>query len=341
MKKTTIALAVAIASLSSVAYAAQPVNSFYAGGKLGWSSYHRTSLPDFDRSRNATGGGLFLGYQANPYLAFEVGYDYLGRDKLKAQGAGKGNDKFTVHGTSITGKLSYPLTFIRDNLDVYARGGAFINHNKFKGSGIDESYVTVSPLWGGGLEYQFTNNLAARIDYQWVDRIENAGSSGFHPNNSLLSLGLSYSFGGKNVSQKTVQISYNEKHYVLNEDVLFGYSDVFLSPDGKKALNGLLKSLKSIDPTKSRIIISGHTDRIGSESFNMKLSEARAKTVMNYLIKRGVPAKVISAKAEGKSKPVTGTMCNMMKGKELKTCLAPDRRVEIDVKAINITETIH
>lgn len=339
MKKTTIALAVAIASLSSVAYAAQPVNSFYAGGKLGWSSYHRTSLLGFERSRNATGGGLFLGYQANSYLAFEVGYDYLGRDKLKDEN-GKGDDKFTVHGTSITGKLNYPLTFLRDNLDVYARGGAFINHNTFKGSGIDEGYVTVSPLWGAGFEYQFTNNLAARIDYQRVDRIENAEPSGFRPNNSLLSLGVSYSFGGKNVSQKTVQISYNEKHYVLNEDVLFGYSDALLSPDGKKALNGLLKSLKSIDPTKSRIIISGHTDRIGSESFNAKLSEARAKIVMNYLIKKGIPAKVISARAEGKSKPVTGTTCNMMKGKELKACLAPDRRVEIDVKAVNITETI-
>lgn len=341
MKKTAIALAVAIASLSSYSYARQPSNTFYAGGKVGWSSYHRNSMADFDKSKKAIGGGLFVGYQANPFLGLEVGYDYLGTDKHTPKEDGPEKNKFKVHGVSVSAKVGYPLTFITDSLDIYARGGVLINQNKFKGNGYDNSYITASPLYGGGIEYQMTENFTARIDYQWVNRISNNGPEGFHPDNSLLSLGLAYNFGGPVASQQSVELDYSEKHYVLNEDVLFDYNNSVLSRDGEKALKALLKALKRIDPTKSKIIVIGHTDRIGSVGYNKSLSQARAKAVMNFLVSKGVPTKVISSRGDGKSRPVTGATCNGLSGTLLKACLAPDRRVEIDVRAVNITESVH
>lgn len=338
MKKTAIALAVAIASISSAAYAVQPSKTFYVGGKVGWSKFHRTSMPDFDKAKNGIGGGLFVGYQANPFLAFEVGYDYIGRGKMESQ-TGADDNKFTVHGASFTGKFSLPFSLINDNFDIYARGGVLINHNKFKGNGIDEGYWAASPLWGGGVEYQFTDRWSARLDYQWVNHIQNNGPSGFSPDNSLLSLGVTYNLGGPGAGA-AVEVNYNEKHYVLNEDVLFSYADSTLSKDGKKALRALLKNLKHIDPGKSRIVVVGHTDRIGSASFNKRLSEQRARSVMDYLVLKGVPGNVISARGEGKARPVTGASCNRLNGSALKSCLAPDRRVEIDVRAINVTQSI-
>ena len=93
-----------------------------------------------------------------------------------------------------------------------------------------------------------------------------------------------------------------------------------------------------INPSQSAIVVIGHTDRIGSEHYNQKLSEQRAHSVMKYLVARGVPAEIISARGMGKSQPVTGTKCNALRGAELKACLAPDRRVEIEVKARNVQE---
>ena len=51
--------------------------------------------------------------------------------------------------------------------------------------------------------------------------------------------------------------------------------------------------------------IDGHTDNIGGEKDNLLLSQNRAKSVMNELIKRGIPAKKIQYKGFGESKPLT------------------------------------
>jgi OmpA-OmpF porin, OOP family len=343
MKKTTLAIAVAIASLTSAAHAAQPENTFYAGGKVGWSSFHHSSLSDdFKKPDDQVGGGLFVGYQANPYMAVELGYDYLGEAKFKSKVANKDDYKFTVHGASITGKLSYPLEFITDDLDFYARAGAFIHHTKFKGNGYDNGNVSVSPVFGGGLDYKLTDNFTARVDYQWVQRIGNDGPNDFHPNNGLLSLGLIYNLGGPTtkVVAKPAELEVKENRYVLNEDVLFDYSKASLKPEGEAALDALLKTLASINPTEGAIVVIGHTDRIGSAAYNQKLSERRAESVMHYLISKGVPSEVISARGAGKTQPVTGSKCNALRGSSLKACLGPDRRVEIEVKAKNVEQVV-
>jgi outer membrane protein OmpA-like peptidoglycan-associated protein len=50
--------------------------------------------------------------------------------------------------------------------------------------------------------------------------------------------------------------------------------------------------------------IQGHTDQRGNEDYNMKLSERRAKAVMDYLIKRGVEVDRMDSEWMGKTKPV-------------------------------------
>ncbi|STS89573.1 outer membrane protein A [Klebsiella variicola] len=77
----------------------------------------------------------------------------------------------------------------------------------------------------------------------------------------------------------------------------------------------------------------GFTDRIGSEAYNQQLSEKRAQSVVDYLVAKGIPAGKISARGMGKSNPVTGNTCDNVKARAaLIDCLAPDRRVEIEVK---------
>ena len=82
-------------------------------------------------------------------------------------------------------------------------------------------------------------------------------------------------------------------------------------------------------------MVMGYTDRIGSDANNQALSEARARTVANFLIGKGLPADKVSIQGNGESNPVTGTQCDDVKARAaLIDCLAPDRRVEIRVTGV-------
>jgi len=80
------------------------------------------------------------------------------------------------------------------------------------------------------------------------------------------------------------------------------------------------------------ILAVGHTDRLGSDAYNQKLSERRAAAVKTYLVSKGVEANRIYTEGKGKKQPVTGTTCDNVKGRTaLIACLQPDRRVEVEV----------
>ena len=360
MKKTTLALAIAVASLSATAAnAAYEDNTFYIGGKLGWSELYRldaNKVRGYDKdeagiktsNRSNVAGGAFLGFQANPYLAFELGYDWLGSAKYKrnnltdTSGIG-GNSKVSAQGVSLTGKLSYPLSFISDDLDIYGRAGGMITISKWKNSGyvktndrLDHGTKTdVSPVFALGLDYRLNEDFSTRLEYQYVQHIHTQTDAS--PNAGTVTLGVTYRLNSPSVVAP-VEIKSEVNRYILNEDILFSYSKADLKAEGRQALDNLLTTLVKINPTQSAIIVIGHTDRLGSDSFNQKLSERRAHTVVNYLVQKGVPAGIISARGMGKSQPVTGDKCNALRDGELKECLAPDRRVEIEVKARNVQE---
>ena len=84
--------------------------------------------------------------------------------------------------------------------------------------------------------------------------------------------------------------------------------------------------------TLGALIVTGHTDRIGSAAYNKKLSEARAQTVKDYLQGKGVDQKLIFWEGKGFANPVPVTkFCdNKMSRKQLIECLAPNRRVDIE-----------
>ena len=115
-------------------------------------------------------------------------------------------------------------------------------------------------------------------------------------------------------------------------DVLFAFAKSNLKPEGRQALDQLYSELSSINPQNGSIVVLGFTDRIGSEQANLKLSEQRANSVVSYLVSKGIPADKISARGLGKANPVTGSTCDNVKARAaLIDCLAPDRRVEIEV----------
>ncbi|RZL00596.1 MAG: OmpA family protein [Rubrivivax sp.] len=116
-------------------------------------------------------------------------------------------------------------------------------------------------------------------------------------------------------------------------DALFAFDKSALSSTGKDTLTTFADKLKTLNV--EAVVAVGHTDRVGSESYNQKLSERRAQSVKDFLVAQGVPADRIYIEGRGESQPVT-TDCEAKKGadnaknKKLVECLAPDRRVIIE-----------
>lgn len=91
------------------------------------------------------------------------------------------------------------------------------------------------------------------------------------------------------------------KEFVLN-DVFFDTGKSTLKPASFKTLNDLVEVLK----IKNGMIIEiqGHTDNVGSEESNLKLSEARAFEVRKFLINKGIHENRINFKGYGSTQPI-------------------------------------
>lgn len=84
--------------------------------------------------------------------------------------------------------------------------------------------------------------------------------------------------------------------------VLFDFNKSNLTPEALSQLQALLPKLKGDDVTAIKVV--GHTDSVGSDAYNQKLSERRAASVVTYLQSQQVPAAKLSSEGKGESEPV-------------------------------------
>jgi OOP family OmpA-OmpF porin len=111
-------------------------------------------------------------------------------------------------------------------------------------------------------------------------------------------------------------------------DALFDFDKAILKPAGKEKLDELAAKIEGLN--LEVVVATGYTDRIGSDKYNDRLSLRRAQAVKAYLVSKGIEANRIYTEGKGKRDPVT-TGCNQKNRKALISCLAPDRRVEVEV----------
>jgi len=91
------------------------------------------------------------------------------------------------------------------------------------------------------------------------------------------------------------------KVFVLN-NIYFGLDSANIRPASGRELDKLVEVLN--DNPEIKIEMSSHTDSIGSVEYNINLSQRRATSTVNYLIKKGIPAERLVAKGYGESKPI-------------------------------------
>ncbi|OOG59530.1 OmpA family protein [Rhodanobacter sp. C03] len=124
------------------------------------------------------------------------------------------------------------------------------------------------------------------------------------------------------------------RHETLGADALFafGKSDInSLTRRGRGQLDRLVAELHESRSIHA-VNLVGYTDRIGDRAQNDDLSLRRADAVRDYLVEHGVDGGVITTEGRGDADPVAA--CPNITGQRLRDCLAPNRRVEVNITAV-------
>ncbi len=109
----------------------------------------------------------------------------------------------------------------------------------------------------------------------------------------------------------------------FDSGILFAFDSAELRPAARENLQNLGQSLEEYPNTD--VVIVGHTDATGSDSYNQGLSERRADTAESYLVSQGVPASRVVAEGRGETEPVASN--DDESGRSL------NRRVEVAIFA--------
>lgn len=112
-----------------------------------------------------------------------------------------------------------------------------------------------------------------------------------------------------------------QRKITLAADVLFDFDKYALKPEGKAKLDDVVSQMKGMN--LEVIIAIGHTDSIGTDAYNQKLSVRRAESVKSYLVSKGVDANRVYTEGKGEKQPVADNKSRDGRQK--------NRRVEIEV----------
>ena len=108
---------------------------------------------------------------------------------------------------------------------------------------------------------------------------------------------------------------------VFNADTFFDFDKSTLKPEGRQLLDQVAQQARGIE--LETIIAVGHTDSIGTDAYNQKLSERRAASVKAYLVSKGIDPNRIYTEGKGKKNPIASN--------KTKEGRAQNRRVEIEI----------
>jgi OOP family OmpA-OmpF porin len=353
----------------SAAAAADDNNGWYVGANAGQSrakiddpriagdlleeGFDTTALKNDDLH---LGYKLFGGYQFVKYFALEAGYFDLGKfgftantlppvgltGHVKLQGADIDAVAILPFTPSFAafGRIGYDYAFAKDAFA--GSGDVIVQDPERREHGGNYKF-------GLGLQYQLTRLLGLRAEgerYRVDDGVGNKGDI------DLYSVGVVFRFGASAPPPVARAVAAEPaapepapapvtpppppppppKRVSFSADELFDFGKQTLRPAAKEALDGFARELQDV---KFRVItVTGHTDRIGSPEYNVKLSQRRAEAVKSYLVDAaGIPADVITARGADGSDPVTKP--DDCKGRrrtpKLIACLQPDRRVDVEV----------
>ena len=342
MKKNIINVAVA-AALGLAAFAAS-AEDMYRGA---WYAVPGVSFMNTDSDLDAdNGGGAFikLGKELSPSWDIQGGLGYnRASEDTNIAGVG-GRYKQTTLGVDAL------YMFSREKFRPFLLAGLGVARNDVDYSNFPALRDSTKTSWlanvGVGAQYLINDNFGLQADlrHQWTRSDAKATDNTFDADgtigNTLLSVGAIFRFGAPapvvaaaEPAPAPAPVAAPEpcqpkfETVTLQAERLFGFDKFKLNGDAVVEIDDVVETLKA-HPEFEVVVVTGHTDRIGSEEYNQKLSEKRAEVIKQHLVSHGIEASRIRAVGKGESQPIVE--CKGIKGKKLIECLAPNRRVEIN-----------
>jgi OOP family OmpA-OmpF porin len=288
------------------------------------------SLDAFTTDQRDLGYKVFIGKKFNHYFAIEGGYFDLGKFGFQANTSGngsgvlRGETKFRGVNLDLIGHL--PLT---ERLSALARIGGQYGRSTATFSGNRLNAVTApnpekeekfQAKVGLGLQYQLNDAWAVRGEverYRLRDPLGNRGEM------DLASISLIRAFGrpaartipapapapvaAPQEVQPVAPIAEAAPQPVSEKvsfaaEALFDFDRALVKPEGKAALDDLMRKLQGMD-TEVMIAV-GHTDSVGSDAYNQKLSLRRADAVKAYLVSKGLDQARLYTEGKGETQPI-------------------------------------
>lgn len=319
-------------------------SAWYVGGNVGQSraniddvrlirslTANGAALTNFTADEKDVGYKLYVGKQLNQYFAVEAGLFDLGKFGFKSTTSQNGtlNGEAGFRGANLDLVAQVPLSqrfsvFGRAGMN-YAKATTRFNGNRlFAVTNPSPSERKLNAKAGFGLEYKFSEALALRTEverYRVNDAVGNRGDV------DLFSVGLVYKIGrpaakpvaapveppppavvptvapaaAQPPAEPAKPVPTSEKT-TFSAEALFAFDSSVLRPAGKASIDELLSKLQGMDTDV--MITVGHTDSIGSNAYNEKLSLRRAASVKKYLVSKGIDASRIYTEGKGETQPV-------------------------------------
>ena len=331
MKKNLVRLAL-MASLGVASFSALAEDEAYKGAwyALPGISYNWT---DSDlRAKDDVGGFLRLGKEISQNWDIQLGGSYASVD-----GDVDGKYKQTLLGVDAL------YMFSREKLRPFLLVGLGYAHNKLDYAVSGGSKDSFMGNVGAGVQYLVSDNIGLQADLRSVWSEAEVGADSKTVANTVLNLGAIFRFAAPApavVSEPAPQPVATTPEPVkpackpvvetitIQSETLFDFDRAVIKGKNNEVLDDVAAKIKE-DGDVEFILVTGHTDRIGSDAYNQKLSQRRADAVRKYLVAHGVNDIRIKTSGKGESEPVVD--CKGVKGlKKLIECLAPNRRVVVD-----------
>jgi OmpA-OmpF porin, OOP family len=335
--KTAVTLGLAGFAAMSSPFVAAADSGWYGGLGIGQSSAKiddaritsellgsglaTTSVTDDNRD---IGYKIFGGLKISKNFALEAGYFNLGKFGFTAMTspAGTLTGKLKLQGLNVDAVGILPIT---EKFSAFGRIGVQYAQVKDSFAGTGNVAVTnptpsksaANYKAGFGIQYDFTESVGLRGEYERYRINDAVGNRG---DVDMLSVGLVFLFGGdKSASPRAatpppraieavpvlvvVPIPPERtQQYCSILDLQFEIDQNAIQRESEEKIDKVAAFMQKYPDTT--VLIQGHSDEVGTLADNMRLSERRAESVVNYLVRRGIARYRMMAAGYGDTRPV-------------------------------------